>query len=317
MHAAARTGYAHVVELLLLLLAAVVRARMRWTLTSMMRCAALHAALLCGHTPHRGATSFGSALAPHTLQHRAHRSAGGKVAIATRQRTLHLPACMRGMAVDALHCMWQLGRGGQPAVHAAAAASGGGRCTGGCAATSSGATSLRAASSAGQDACVGLLAGVGVGASGTSAVTAHGATTPHTPLHFACSLVRAACVRSLLCSGAEREAKASGAATPLYKACEVGCVESVKCERVCTAGGRREQGGSDRAAAAAGDATLHVAAVSQGATPRVCVCALLAEGAREQGSHQPARVDTTACCMCRWPHAMCVRLLIDRRGVRM
>ncbi|RYG44718.1 hypothetical protein EON67_11440 [archaeon] len=44
-------------------------------------------------------------------------------------------------------------------------------------------------------------------------------------------------------------------------------------------GGRRGQGGSDRAAAA-GDATLHIAALSQGATPRACVCALLAEGAR-------------------------------------
>ncbi|RYG49053.1 ankyrin repeat domain-containing protein, partial [archaeon] len=90
-----------------------------------------------------------------------------------------------------------------------------------------------------------------------------GATTPHTPLHFACSLVRAACVRSLLCSGAEREAKASGTATPLHKACEVGCVECVECVRVCAAGSRRGHGGSDRAAAA-GNAALHIAALSQG-----------------------------------------------------
>ncbi|RYG52374.1 hypothetical protein EON67_01385, partial [archaeon] len=153
------------------------------------------------------------------------------------------------MAPDSLHCMWPLERGGQPAVHAAAAAGGSGRRTGGCTATSSGVTPLHAVSSAGQDACVGLLGGVGVGvgASGASAATARGATTTHTPLHFACSLVRAACVRPLLCSGAEQEAKASGAVTPLYEAHEVGCVECVECVRTRVARGRRGQGGNDRA----------------------------------------------------------------------
>lgn len=190
-----------------------------------------------------------------------------------------------GCGFTPLHVATGAGRGGQPAVHAAASGGGGGKCTGECAATSSGVTPLHAVSVAGQDAFVGLLVGVGVGVdvSGTSAATTHGVITTHRGCTLlAASHVRHACA---LCCSVTRSRRRRPVASPhrctrraRLVAWNVRGVRGVR-----AAGGRRGQGGSDRARRwAMWHCTLPRSAK---ATPRACVYTLLAEGAHEQGSH--------------------------------